>query len=69
MAFPTKLQTGFQFLTKDFLRFWMVDVCWETLSQKSAPQKRHRAHQAGAQKLRLGPGRGEVALYRGRVRS
>ena len=26
MASPTKLQTGFQFLTKDFLRFWMVDI-------------------------------------------
>ena len=25
-AFPTKLQTGFQFLTKDFLRFWMVYI-------------------------------------------
>ena len=23
---PTKLQTGFQFLTKDFLKFWMVDM-------------------------------------------
>ena len=23
---PTKLQTGFQSLTKDFLRFWMVDI-------------------------------------------
>ena len=29
MASPTKLQTGFQFLTKDFLRFWMVDICQE----------------------------------------
>ena len=26
---PTKLQTGLQFLTKDFLRFWMVDIRWE----------------------------------------
>ena len=26
MAPPTKLQTGFQSLTKDFLRFWMVDI-------------------------------------------
>ena len=25
-ASPTKLQTGSQFLTKDFLRFWMVDI-------------------------------------------
>ena len=23
---PTKLQTSFQFLTKDFLRFWMIDI-------------------------------------------
>ena len=26
---PTTLQTGLQFLTKDFLRFWMIDVRWE----------------------------------------
>ena len=26
MASLTKLQTGSQFLTKDFLRFWMVDI-------------------------------------------
>ena len=26
VASPTKLQTGLQFLTKDFLRFWMVDI-------------------------------------------
>ena len=26
MAPPTKLQTGSQFLTKDFLRFWMVEI-------------------------------------------
>ena len=25
----TKLQTGSQFLTKDFMRFWMVDICRE----------------------------------------
>ena len=25
-ASPTTLQTGLQFLTKDFLRFWMVDI-------------------------------------------
>ena len=33
---PTKLQAGFQFLTKDFLRFWMVDIRREGHSQKSA---------------------------------
>ena len=26
---PIKLQRGLQFLTKDFLRFWMVDIRWE----------------------------------------
>ena len=26
MAPPTKLPTGLQFLTKDFLRFWMVNI-------------------------------------------
>ena len=56
-ASPTKLQTGFQFLTKDFLRFWMVDICWEGHSQRSAPQKRHKTHWTGrAQKLRQGQG-------------
>ena len=39
-ASPTKLQTGFQFLTKDFLRFWTVDTRREGHSQRSAPQKR-----------------------------
>ena len=29
MAPPTKLQTGLQFLTKDFLTFWMVDILRE----------------------------------------
>ena len=29
MASPTKLQTGFQLLTKDLLRFWMVYIRWE----------------------------------------
>ena len=29
MASPTKLQTGSQFLTKDFLRFWMDNIRWE----------------------------------------
>ena len=26
MASPTKLQTDFQFLTNDILRFWMADI-------------------------------------------
>ena len=29
MASPTTLQTGLQFLSKDFLRFWMVDILRE----------------------------------------
>ena len=29
MASLTKLQTASQFLTKDFLRFWMVDILQE----------------------------------------
>ena len=36
--------TGFQFLAEDFLRFWMVNIHWEGCSQRSVPQKRHRAH-------------------------
>ena len=56
-ASPTKLQTGFQFLTKDFLRFWLVGIRREGRSQKSAPQKRHKAHRTGrTQKLRRGWG-------------
>ena len=27
---------------QDFLGFWMVDICWEGCSQRSAPQERHR---------------------------
>ena len=26
---PPTLQTGLWFLSKDFLRFWMVDIHWE----------------------------------------
>ena len=29
---------------QDFLGYWMVDICWEGLSQRSAPQKRHMAY-------------------------
>jgi len=36
--------TGFQFLAEDFLRFWTVNIHWEGCSQRSVPQKRHRAH-------------------------
>ena len=47
-ASPTKLQTGLQFLTKDFLRFWMADICLEGHNQRSAPQKRHKVHSTSA---------------------
>ena len=47
-ATPTKLQTGFQSLAKDFLRFLMVDIHQEGHSQKSAPQKRHKVHPTSA---------------------
>ena len=39
----TKLQAGF-IANQDFLGFWMVHICREGHSQKSAPQKRHMAH-------------------------
>ena len=47
-ASPIKLQKGFQFLTKDFLRFWIVDIHWEGHDQRSAPQERHKAYPTGA---------------------
>ena len=47
-ASPNKLQTGSQSLNKDFLRFWMVGMCWEGCSERSASQKTHKAHQTGA---------------------
>ena len=39
----TKLQAG-SIANQEFLRFWMVDICQEGCSQRSAPQKRHMAH-------------------------
>ena len=53
MASPTKLQTGFQFLIKDFLRFWMVDIHWEGRSQK-----RHKEHPTGAWETEAGTAEG-----------
>ena len=44
-ASPTK--TGSQFLTKDFLRFWMVDIHQEGRGWRPAPQNRHKAHPTG----------------------
>ena len=68
-ASPTKLQTGFQFLTKHFLRFWVVDICQEGHSQRSAPQKRHKVHQIARPETEVGTGRGEVRLHLKRVHS
>ena len=42
-ASSTKLQAGFV-ANQDYLGFWMVDICREGCSQRSAPQKRHPAH-------------------------
>ena len=60
-ASPTALQTGLQFLTKAFLRFWMVDI---------RRDERHRAHTTDlrGRGLRLGPQRGEGAVHPGRAR-
>ena len=47
----------------------MVDIRQEGHSQRSATQKRHKAHWTRhARKPRLGPQRGEGALHPGRVR-
>ena len=64
MAPPTALQTGLQFLTKDFLRFWMVDIARRVTAKHKvhAPYRRRW-------KLRLGPRRGEGAPHPGRVRT
>ena len=35
MASPTTLQPGLQFLTKDFLRFWIVDIRWVAAKLKT----------------------------------
>ena len=51
---PTSLQTGLQFLTKDFLRFWMVDIYWEGRSQKSAAQKRHKVNRPARRETEAG---------------
>ena len=59
MASPTTLQTGLQFLTKDFLRFWMVDI------HRVAAKLKTHAHDRRGRKLRLGPQRGEGAAHRG----
>ena len=38
---PPALQTGLQFLTKDFLRFWIVDI---RRGYRPAPANRHKPH-------------------------
>ena len=57
---PTKLQTASQLLTKDFLRFWMVDIRQEGRGYRPAPENRHKAHAPDWRtwKLRLGLWRG-----------
>ena len=42
-ASSTKLKAGF-IANQDFLGFWKVDIHQEGRRQRSAPQKRHRAH-------------------------
>ena len=36
---PTKLQTDFQLLTKDFLRFWMVDILQGVAGRNQLPKR------------------------------
>ena len=38
---PTTLQTGLQFLTKDFLRFWIVDISLESHGETQGAGTRH----------------------------
>ena len=60
MALPTTLQTGLQFRTRDFLRFWMVDI------RREGPAKlKAHATDRRRRKLRLGPRRGEGAPHPG----
>ena len=42
-AAPTALQTGLQFLTKDLLRFWMVDICRRVTARQGAGTRPARA--------------------------
>ena len=62
-ASSTKLQAGFV-ANQDFLGFWMVDLCQEGCSQRSAPQKRHTAHRAAGTReaIRCTPNWGETVL-------
>ena len=49
MALPTNLQTGLQFLTKDFLRFWMVDIRGRVAAKLKAHASNRQAEtEAGA---------------------
>ena len=57
-ASPTALQTGLQFLIKDLLRLWMVDICREGRGETQGACTRP------AQGLGLGTRRGEGACTR-----
>ena len=78
---PHPLQTGLQFLTKDLLRFWVLDSRREGRSEtgrrpptgaggdwgwECGGEKAHTPDWHG-QKLRLGPRKGEGAPHPGRV--
>ena len=70
MASPPTLQRGLQFLSKDSLRFWMVDFCRrEGRGKRPAPENKHKALDPDrhVQKLRLGPRRGKCMPHLGRV--
>ena len=62
-ASPTALQTGFQFLTKDFLGFWMVDICQEGHgeTQVTGTQPARAGTRSGAAEGRRRPAPGESA--------
>ncbi|CAI9180715.1 unnamed protein product [Rangifer tarandus platyrhynchus] len=65
---PTKLQTGF--LTKDFLRFWMVDICREGHRKRSSPPEETQGTlDLALMETEAGTGRGEVVLHLKRVGS
>ena len=62
-AVPTALQTGLQFLIKDLLRLWMVDI-----PRRVVVRHRAQAPDLRGRGLGLGPQRAEGAPHPGRVR-
>ena len=54
-AAPTALQTGLQFLTEDFLRFWMVDIILEGHCETQG---------TGTRPVQVGTGAGDVEVRR-----